>query len=144
MQEFNAPVITTDPSPGRAVNLGKERERGDDAICAIALPCKCNVQCNAMVHDTNIAKGTTDPRVEFISQIITQILIKHLQNLDQAPTSKSQPNISISTKLNLKNLDLFGQKVKFLFTLITRFQGLVKILKLKFCHYYATEAWLWL
>ena len=38
----------------------------------------------------------------------------------------------------------FGRIVKFLFTLITRFQGLVKILKLKFCHYYATEAWLWL
>ena len=38
----------------------------------------------------------------------------------------------------------FGHIVKFLFTLITRFQGLVKILKLKFCHYYPTEAWLWL
>ena len=38
----------------------------------------------------NIAKGTTDPRVEFISQLQTQILIKfHLQNLDQASTSKS-------------------------------------------------------
>ena len=45
----------------------------------------------------NIAKGTTDPRVEFISQVQTQILIKfHLQNLDQASTSKSQPNISLS------------------------------------------------
>ena len=42
----------------------------------------------------NIAKGTTDPRVEFISQVQTQILIKfHFQNLDQASTSKSQPNI---------------------------------------------------
>ena len=29
----------------------------------------------------------------------------------------------------------FGHIVKFLFTFITRFQGLVKILKLKFCHY---------
>ena len=38
----------------------------------------------------------------------------------------------------------FGHIVKFLFTLITTFQGLVKILKLKFCHYYAIEAWLWL
>ena len=28
LQEFNAPVITTDPSPGRAVNLCKERKRG--------------------------------------------------------------------------------------------------------------------
>ena len=62
----------------------------------------------------NIAKGTTDPRVEFclpkyllqvVSQILTQILIKHLQNLDQAPTSKKyQSNISISTNLNLKIL----------------------------------------
>ena len=48
----------------------------------------------------NISKGTTDPRVEFISQFLTQILIKiHFQNLDQASTSKSQPNISIPTKL---------------------------------------------
>ena len=31
----------------------------------------------------NIAKGTTDPRVEFISQVLTQILIKFwFQNLD--------------------------------------------------------------
>ena len=36
----------------------------------------------------NIAKGTTDPRVEFISQVQTQILIKfHLQNLNQASIS---------------------------------------------------------
>ena len=63
----------------------------------------------------NIAKGTTDPRVEFIlskllleviSQVQTQILIKfHLQNLDQASTSKSQPNFSISTKPKPQNLD---------------------------------------
>ena len=38
----------------------------------------------------------------FISQVLSQILIKHLQNLDLAPTSKSQPNIGISTKLKLK------------------------------------------
>ena len=43
----------------------------------------------------NIAKGTTDPRVEFLSQVQKQILIKfHLQNLDQASTSKSRPNIN--------------------------------------------------
>ena len=30
----------------------------------------------------NIAKGTTDPRVEFKSQVITQILIKQIQNFD--------------------------------------------------------------
>ena len=48
------------------------------------------------LHIKNIAKGTTDPRVEFLSQVQTQILIKfHLQNLDQASSSKSQPNISI-------------------------------------------------
>ena len=69
---------------------------------------------NRPKSNVNIAKGTTDPRVEFcipkelllgISQILTQILIKQLQNLDQAPTSIYQPNISISTKLKLKNLD---------------------------------------
>ena len=48
----------------------------------------------------NIAKGTTDPRVEFISQLQIQILIKfHFKNLDQASTSKSQPNIGLSIKL---------------------------------------------
>ena len=53
---------------------------------------------------TNIAKGTTDPRVEFLSQVQTKISIKmHLQNFDQASTSKSQPNISLSIKL--QNLD---------------------------------------
>ena len=57
-----------------------------------------------LVHLINIAKGTTDPRVEFISQVITQILIKQFQNFDKALTSKSQPNISISTKLKLKIL----------------------------------------
>ena len=41
-----------------------------------------------------------------ISQVQTQILIKlHLQNLDQAFTSKSQPNITISTKLKIQNID---------------------------------------
>ena len=52
----------------------------------------------------NIAKGTTDPRVEFISQVITQILIKQFQNFNKELTSKSQPNISILTKLKLKIL----------------------------------------
>ena len=41
-------------------------------------------------HIWNIAKGTTDPRVEFILQVLRQILTKfHLQNLKQLPTSKS-------------------------------------------------------
>ena len=52
------------------------------------------------------ANGTTDPRVECsyqsfflrLCQVVTQILIKfHLQNPDQASTSKSQQNISILT-----------------------------------------------
>ena len=41
----------------------------------------------------NIAKGTTDPRVEFISIVITQSLIKHLikhklPNLNQRSVSR--------------------------------------------------------
>ena len=41
-----------------------------------------------------------------ISQIQTQILFKlHLQNLDQAFTSKSTPNITTSTKLKIQNID---------------------------------------
>ena len=58
-----------------------------------------------IAHLLNIAKGTTDPRVEFISQVQTQILIKfHLQNLDQESTSKSQPYISTSTKPKIQNI----------------------------------------
>ena len=58
----------------------------------------------------NIAKGTTDPRVEFclpkFKQVKTQILIKfQIKNLNSALTSKSQPNISISTKLRIENID---------------------------------------
>ena len=55
-----------------------------------------------------IAKGTTDPRVEFswpkLKQVQTKILMKlNLQNLDQTSTSKSQSDISISTKLKIQN-----------------------------------------
>ena len=35
----------------------------------------------------------------------TNLIKFHLQNLDQATTSNSQPNVSISTKLKLQNLD---------------------------------------
>ena len=71
---------------------------------------KCKMACclemSLTSNFTNIAKGTTDPRVEFISQVQTQILIKfHLQNLDQASTSTFQSNISLSIKLKLQNLD---------------------------------------
>ena len=72
-----------------------------------------------MHHMTNMAKGTMDPRVDFcfpmkllyvISQVPTQILIKfHLHNLDQASTSKYQPNIS-------QNLD--QTKLPFYFALV--------------------------
>ena len=59
-----------------------------------------------VITQGNIAKGTTDPRVEFILQVFTQILIKfHLKNLEQVSTSKSQPNISLSIKLKLQNCD---------------------------------------
>jgi len=62
--------------------------------------------CLALLDIENIAKGTTDPRVEFISQVLTQILMKfHLLNLVQPSTKKSQTNISISTKLKLQNID---------------------------------------
>ena len=66
---------------------------------------------NALVQiDKKIANGTTDPRVGFslpkLKHVQRQILIKyHIQNLDQASTSKSQPNISTSTKLNIQNVD---------------------------------------
>ena len=56
--------------------------------------------------NSNIAKGTTDPRVKLISLVQTQIIIKfHLQNLNQASTPKSQPNISIYIKLKIQDID---------------------------------------
>ena len=57
------------------------------------------------IVNLNIAKGTTDPRVEFISQVQTVLIKFHLQNLDQESMSKSQPKISLSIKLKLQNLD---------------------------------------
>ena len=60
-------------------------------------------QDTMQLDNKNIAKGTTDPRVEFLSQVQKQILIKF--HLDQASTSKSQPNTSLSIKLKLQNLD---------------------------------------
>ena len=55
----------------------------------------------------NIAKGTTDPRVEFLSQVQTKIVIKlHLQNLDQASTSKSLQNID---RKNLAKLQILPE-----------------------------------
>ena len=58
------------------------------------------------IYYKNISKGTTDPRVEFISQDhSSQIMsILQFQNLDKAFSSKSQPNISISTKSKVKIL----------------------------------------
>ena len=64
----------------------------------------------------NIAKGTTDPRVEFISQVITQILIKQFHNFASALTSKAiltkhklkildKPSFRILTKIQLCNLN---------------------------------------
>ena len=74
------------------------------------IPSKFMVKSSPKVIVQNIAKGTTDPRVEFslpnFKQVETQILIKfYLKNLDQASISKSQPNISISTEHKLQNID---------------------------------------
>ena len=66
--------------------------------------------CNCL----NIAKATTDPRVEFISQCLTHILIKfHLQNFEQVKTSKCQPNMNIWTKVKLQNIDQSYLKLNF-------------------------------
>ena len=65
-------------------------------------------QAQGIRHKTKHCQGTKDPRVEFcFYQVLTQMLIKfHPHNLDQASTSKSQPNISPSSKLKHPNLDL--------------------------------------
>ena len=56
----------------------------------------------------NIAKGTTDPRVEFClpkKQVLTQILIKfqNSKSFDQTLTSKSWPNIHFITSPSLSS-----------------------------------------
>ena len=56
----------------------------------------------------NIAKGTTDLRVEFLLEVhssqYTNLIELQFQNINKALTSKSQPNISISTKSKVKIL----------------------------------------
>ena len=52
----------------------------DDKLCFFLGVINFAVICHVdMVDMANIAKGTTDPRVEFISQAITKILIKQFQ-----------------------------------------------------------------
>ena len=59
-----------------------------------------------MYTKENIAKGTTDLKIEFVVQVLTQLLIKlHPKNLKQVSFSKSQPNMDISTKVKLSNID---------------------------------------
>ena len=71
MGHFRPPLIPWDPEGLPLDPLGRRNYR------------------KAYLIMLNIAKGTTDPRVEFISQVQTQIFIKfHLQNLDQESTSK--------------------------------------------------------
>ena len=65
-----------------------------------------------MTIRSNIAKSTTDPRVEFISQVPK----KSWSNFNWALTLKSQPNINISTKLKLKIL------TKLSFMILTKIQ----------------------
>ena len=48
-------------------------------------------------QEKNIAKGTTDPRVEFISQVITQTLIKQFQNFDKALTLKQYLDLNLKS-----------------------------------------------
>ena len=61
-----------------------------------------------MLYLKNIAKGTTDPRVEFClpkKQVLTQILIKfqNSKSFDQTLTSKSWPNIHFITSPSLSS-----------------------------------------
>ena len=60
----------------------------------------------------NIEKGTMCKRVDFISQVQTQVLIKfQFQNLNQAFTLKSQPHIIILTKLKPNILTKFSFRI---------------------------------
>ena len=66
----------------RRTNLVKNIARIANAVQVT--DCRVTVSNSQLVTKSrNIAKGTTDPRVEFISQFLTQISIKfHFQNLD--------------------------------------------------------------
>ena len=75
-------------------------------ISVLSVPFLITIMLAQPLFIKKIAKGTTDPRVEFILQVLTQILIKfHLQNLEQVSTSRSQPSMNISTKVKLKDID---------------------------------------
>jgi len=57
------------------------------------------------ILDKTIAKGTTDQGVEFISQVLTQTLIKfHLQDIDQAPIKISTKHQQLQNTFNFKIL----------------------------------------
>ena len=66
----------------RRTNLVKNIARIANAVQVT--DCRVTVSNSQLVTKSrNIAKGTTDPRVEFISQFLTQIsIIFQFQNLD--------------------------------------------------------------
>ena len=58
-------------------------------------------------HCKNIAKGTTDPRVEFIlPKSYCKFKHKYWSNFIFRNLTQHQQNLSISTKLKIQNLDL--------------------------------------
>ena len=62
---------------------------------------KCH-NCGRYIWKHCQRHNTPEGSVQSISQVLTQILVKfHFKNLDQAKISKSQPNISKSTKLRI-------------------------------------------
>ena len=71
---------------------------GFEMIGFTFVPCCSKLLC---IFIKNSAKGTTDPRVKFTSQILIKL---QFRNLDQALTLKSQPNISISTNFKKQNM----------------------------------------
>ena len=77
--------------PLRPLLLHRQDAVAVTIACCLKLENNLSVlKCYLTIENRNIAKGTTDPRVEFISQ-----------NLDKASTSKPQPTISISTKVKI-------------------------------------------
>ena len=103
-------TFPTPPSPPPEAKTAGHRRNASDTTQPPQRYKSWDVGDTGILLKENIAKGTTDPRVEFclpkFKQIQTQILIKfHLQNHNQALTSKLQPNISISTKLKIQNID---------------------------------------
>ena len=78
---------------------GEGIKRSEECVVLVMIEMISAGEVNQLIEDNKtLPKAQRTQGVECISQVQTQILIK-FQNFDQASTSKSQPNTSLSIKL---------------------------------------------